>query len=744
MKLNKVAKKIIVYLILALIVGFGAYLYRQELAIKIDPNDNSFQFALFDEAANIIKEIGRGRLSVFHLFDSFNERWSEGFSLSMYYAHLPQAIGAWLSLTFHLDLYQLFNVLKYLALILMPLAFFIGSKILGMSDLFGVFSALFFQLTFTDGFYGVDSSSFLWRGWGLSSQLFALLFLPLALACSYRYLEEGKYLSLAVFFNFIVAQFHSGIFLMLGISYVILAVFHLKEGWSFFKRLIIFLGLNAFFLSYFFIFFFFMGQYRNFSYWDGWWKFNSFGIKQTIEWFFNGALFDFGRLPFVTFFVAFGALYSLKKQKRFINFIGLSFLLYLLLFLGRATWGSLIDLIPGMSEFHLHRFIVMVQVSGIYLAAAAAEGVARSAGWRIGSAGWRMGILGGLGVLGILGVWMAEKPIIKYAKDNNNMIVSYNQNYEREKGDYEKLKAKLRSLPKARIYIGRPGNWGHNFTVGGVPLYMALSKDGFAVIGNAPESWSPNSEFDQFFNDYDQISYNLYNVAYLIFSKETFTPPSFAQPLDKIGKYLIYRVDADGWFTSGTSNFTVDGKKATLASITRLWFGSDLLKKGEYPEIGARKPGKIAVEMLDGQNFQTANLTSNLWKSYPLYEVSGPVNQLFDFQGEKSGLNYEVKFRLTKNCPNCVVVFKNTYHPGWQVTVNGQESPIFPVFPYYVGIPVGKAGNYEIVASYQPNQLKSMLIYLEVIVLIYLLFRFGRRLSRKLKFGLNFSRWRRG
>ncbi len=738
-------QKVITYILLAIIVGFGAYLYRQELIIKVDPNDNSFQYALFDEAANTIKEIGRGRLSIFHLFDSFNERWSEGFSLPMYYAHLPQAVGAWLGLTFHLDLYQLFNILKYLALVLMPAAFFVGGRILGMGDLFSLLSALFFQLTFTDGFYGVDSSSFLWRGWGLSSQLFALLFLPLALAYSYRYLEEEKYLGLAILFNFIVAQCHSGVFLMLGISYAILAVFHLKEGWPFFKRMGIFLALNAFFLSYFLIPFFSLGQYRNFSYWDGWWKFNSFGFKQTIEWFFNGALFDFGRWPLVTFFVAFGALYSLKKQKRFINFIGFSFLVYLVLFLGRATLGGLIDLIPGMSEFHLHRFIVLVQVSGIYLAASSAEGLIK---WvrektNLGRLGI-LGILGIFGVLGIWGIWRVEKPLVKYAQENGEMIIKFNQLYQEEKEDYDKLKAKLRTLPKARIYAGRPGNWGRNFTVGGVPLYMALSQDGFAVIGNAPESWSPNSEFDQFFNEYDQVSYNLYNVAYLVFSVESFNPPKFAQPFDKIGKYLVYKIDTDGWFTSGISNFTVSGKKTYLTNITRLWFGSDLLKAGEYPEVGENRTGKINVKMLDGQTFQTSVVTSSLWKSYPLTRMSGPVGKFFDFQSQKSELDYKVKFKLTKDCPNCLIVLKNTYHPGWQVTINGKKTTPFPVFPYYIGIPVEKTGSYEIVASYKPNTLKVILICLETIVLLYLLLCFGRGLSRKLKLGLNFGGRRRG
>ncbi|MBI2641790.1 hypothetical protein HYW87_04345, partial [Candidatus Roizmanbacteria bacterium] len=305
---------------LIFIIGFNFYLYRNEFKVQIDPNDNVFQYALVDEAKNIWKQVFDGKLSPFYLLDSFNERWAEGFSLSFYYSHLPQAVIALLSFVLPIDAYKLFVIIRTLFLIMMPLSFYFSARILRLPRLYGLILAFFSQAIFTDGLYGIDSSSFIWRGWGLSAQLFAVFFLPLAFAYGYEYLQHRKHLARAILFNVLVAQAHFGIFTLLLTAYPffwlvsilpkllrqpisteqILKRIRDDKSKELVKRSIVFLFSTLFFLSYFIVPFFLYGQYRNFSVWDPIWKFDSWGLKQILIWFLNGELFDFGRLPILT------------------------------------------------------------------------------------------------------------------------------------------------------------------------------------------------------------------------------------------------------------------------------------------------------------------------------------------------------------------------------------------------------------------------------------------------------------
>ena len=763
-------KRTVIYGLLALIVIFSAYIYRQEVNIRPEVNDNSFQYALVDDAKNLWQQILAGKLSPFYLVDSFNNRWNEGLALSDYYNHLPQAVIGLASIVTHVGAHTFFLWTKYLMLILLPVMFFAGAKLLGMTDLAALLSAFFSQAIFTNGFYGIDSSNFLWRGWGLSSQLLALFFLPVALGYGWRYLggSGGKGgLGKAVFFNFLVAECHSGIFLMLVISYPVIIFYEvimsfrrktesrdsgslpagrqgqIKSGMT---RLIVFGGVLFILLSYFLVPYFLQGNYRNFSFWDPAWKFNSFGLKQIVTWFINGDLFDFNRLPVLTFLVLFGVLAglksfkSLKSSESTSGWLAILFIVYFLLYLGRPTWGRLIDLIPGLAEFHLSRFIVMVQVAGIFVAGeftAFIIGILDASflsPWEpSGQAGvpsrkksassasdneiikpWNIFIkylryLLIIGAIGVLSVYM-ERPVVKYATENNNMIVSFNKQYVADYPDYQKMVEKLRSMPAGRVYAGQPGNYfGRNLTVGGEPVYMAMAQDGFYTLGNAPESWSPNAESDQFFDENRPEFYDLYNVRYLVMPA-SYQPPKFARLVIQSGKYYLYRIATSGWFDIGVSDQTVTAGKTGLIDFVHLWLSSVMVAQKNYPAIIF---GRQAIDR------------SSLWPRFPFAAgKTAPSGKVEDSPcPSPTDQSYCATVSLPKNCPDCIVVLKNTYHPNWQIFVNGKRSEAFPVFPFFIGIPLTKAGEYQVEAVYRPGTVKIILVWAAaILMLLYLVF----------------------
>ena len=74
-------------------------------------------------------------------------------------------------------------------------------------------------------------------------------------------------------------------------------------------------------------------------------------------------LFDFGRLPFVTMLAAVGLGVCLWQWRReqFRAPVAI-FILFLLIYFGRPTWGPILGLLPMGQDLHLDRFIAGVHL----------------------------------------------------------------------------------------------------------------------------------------------------------------------------------------------------------------------------------------------------------------------------------------------------------------------------------------------------------------------------------------------
>ena len=707
-------KKYLPYGLLIIIILFNLYLYRGEFKVLSDPNDNTFHFSLIDDAKNIWKQVFNGKLSPLYLLDSWNERWAEGFPLSLYYSHLPEAIISLLGFLVPISTFKLFVIIRTLLLILLPVTFFFGAQILGFSAGFGLIFSFFSQAIFTDGLYGLDSTNFLWRGWGLFSQLLAIFFLPLAFAYGIDYLKNKKNLGKALLFNFLLAQSHFGMFYLLMFAYPVYWIFSLNKWQEIGKKILWFLFLLIVSLSYFIFPFFLTSQYRNFSLWDPIWKFNSWGLNQIIIWLTNGDLFDFNRFPFLTIFVIGGLLWGLVSRNKLIRYLVAVFGLYFILFLGRGILGPLTDLIPGLSEYHLHRVIVMFQFFGLLIAS-----------------GWLLDLLQLLNrqknlflmilavSLGLYSVYLIEKPIINYVKDNDIWIERSNIDYQKNINDYRVITDRLRKLPSARVYAGRPGNWGREFKIGDTQIYMALAQDGFPIIGFLPQSWSPNSDAEQFFNEENPKHYELYNVGYLVMPAEK-KAPDFAKLIIKKGRLSLYKINLEGWFTIGKSSLEVVTKKVNLINIVHLWFNSPMFNNKDYPIISLNNEKSTFVDRtikMSGQN--NYDISKNIWKENPFLVREEKLNDLIINRTEgKDQRSYYTSFHLKSQCDNCILILKQTFHPGWKIQVNGKNQKSFPVFPFYIGVQINDPGDYKIIASYRPSTFKTFLLIIGGLVFL--------------------------
>ncbi len=798
-------------------IVFNLWLYRLEPTAKIDPNDNTFQYALVDRTNQIWdyanktcpKNLSFVICHLSFLIDHWVPNWAQGYNLPYYYSHLPQVVivGSYRLLqpllTTGYSLFAYYHVVIYLLLSFFPLSVFLALRLINLSWGTAGLGALLATQISTDGLYGLDPPSFLWRGYGLSSQLFAMFFLPLALAYSWRWLSVRGGLTFwpAVFFLFATTAGHLGIgiiaFLSIGVLALAPSIYSLlnqkskdlilKQLRSDLTKLMILAGVAIFFLSYWLIPIFLNGNYHNISVWDPIWKFDSYGAKDIVNKLFNGDLFDFGRLPILTLFVFVGFFASLYSAGSSANFempaegarsadeverdraarkigratsapfasFGLLFVFWLLLYFGRTTWSGLIDLIPGMREFHLSRFIVGVHLAGLFLAPIGVQKIVSSITYQVSRILKRESSL----VLplvylfiGLFVYWFIYPQTIRYNQTNEVLIRRANDNYAKVTGDFNDLLATLRRLEAerpGRILAGRGGSWGKNFRVAETPYYMALSTEGLPVVLWLPETWSPNSDTEQFLSEGLERDYALYNIRYVVTPARNAshsdaggppTPPAggAVQPFWKLVKatpsWKLYTVNTPGYFSLGTKPAIVSVTKENYLNLVHLWIQSDYPQKGLFPQLTfaknyPQKTGLPNFRLLDEANYLVPDgSVHNLMQDPPRYL---PANESADkprilSQENAADMIFKAKVEVPKDCVECLLVLKQTYHPNWKATVAGREVKPINVFPFFLAVPLSEAGTHEVIFSYEPATLKKLLLLSEIIVL--LVFMGGKKL----------------
>src|SRR5207248_9006686 len=112
-------------------------------------------------------------------------------------------------------------------------------------------------------------------------------------------------------------------------------------------RLALLLAILALLTSYFLAGFLLDSAYLNRSVWEQPEKYDSLGAARVLGTLVSGGLFDFGRAPVLTLLAALGLGGCLRRwrEERYRLPVVL-FVVWLLLYFGRPTWGVLLNLLP--------------------------------------------------------------------------------------------------------------------------------------------------------------------------------------------------------------------------------------------------------------------------------------------------------------------------------------------------------------------------------------------------------------
>jgi hypothetical protein len=791
-------------------VWFNLNLYHLEPTATTDPNDNNFQFALVDRA-NTVWDFAHDTCSkefflaypichLSYMSDHWVPNWAQGYNVPYYYSHTPQIaiVASYRFLNFihainGMSLFTFYHWVIYFLLCLFPLPLFIALRVIGLSWFMAGVGAVFGTHLSTDGLYGLDPSSFLWRGYGLSSQLYAMIFFPLSLAFSWKFMNESSAVSLqlsafhdllknktfwlAVLFTVATVSGHLGIGMMALLSVGIFALARplsklvaqesirdIKEdGIESFIRLALLGGTVILFLAYWIIPTMTGNNYHNISYWDPVWKFNSYGWKETVIRLTNGDLLDFGRFPvltLLTFIGAFLAPFLLFKKTSAVssqqstnnvptsNFqhptslsyfaFSLLFIFWVMMYFGRTTWGGLIDLIPGMTEFHLSRFIVGLHITAMFLAAIGFSGIvnavaktfqsllATNAKQKASDVPWWAHIALGVVLLSIIAPPVYNQTT-KYNELNDKLIVQANGNAAKIQTDVDEMMKELKSLPPSRVYLGRGGSWGKNFKIAETEMFMYASNFGIPTVCWLPETWSPNSDIEQYFSENQKNDYDLMNLHWVM-APPTEKPQPFYKEIKRNPSWVLYEVPTSGYFEVGTRNMAVITKKTDYVNIVRLWLQSSIPSTKLFPQIAFKKseiytPGDMPIiQMVDEANYLTAQgKRQNIWGINPLYGGDAPKAQLVGPESVDRDMVFKTTVKVEQGCKNCMIILKQSYHPSWIATVDGRQVKPITVFPFYIGIPLETSGVHEIVVSYKPSSFKVIMLTASVAAALILI-----------------------
>ena len=410
-------------------------------------------------------------------------------------------------------------------------------------------------------------------------------------------------------------------------------------------------------------------------------------------------MFDYGRLPSLTILAAVGLAVCLKRwrQERYRLPVAL-FIVWLVLYFGRPTWGALLDLLPFSRDLHLHRLIAGVHLAGIFLMGI---GLALPWQWALKRRDVRRLLVASALTTLILAPAYRERNV--YLLQNAAWMSSSRAAFASEAQDLESLTDTLQQLPPGRVYAGFPANWGKDYTVGAVPMYAVINSTGIDMLGALYHALSLNADVQVLFDESRPELYNAFNVRYVVAPADR-AFPDFVQPVRQFGRHRLYQVATTGYFDLVRSDLVFEGDRDSFYPAASGWLLSDLPRLKQHPILVF---GQASVE--EG-------------KALPLSQAGDVIARTVFTQETAPGRivsesvesnTYQARVEVERNS---VLLLKVTYHPGWHASMDGVEVGAMMLMPSFTGLKVSP-GVHVVRFEYRSPWLRSALLIVGLVAL---------------------------
>jgi hypothetical protein len=636
-----------------------------------------------------------------------------GYPLFHHYQHIPHLFLAITNLvtSSFLSLMDLFNISRFILLVFFPLSVFVAMRRFGFEYLAAGLSALFASLISTNGLYGLDFSSYIWRGYGLYTQLWAMFFLPLAMAEVYRASREESSFFWPVFLSALVllSNLLYGYILFISAIFFIFLKAKRNEIFERAKRLILIGILIGLVSAYEILPSVLDRNFFNPTVWFDPIRYDSYGFSWVLENLFKGNLLDYGRFPsFTILFFAGIVVLALVKRYREEKYRILLIIpvVWLLFYFGRSTWGPLFNILPFASDLQANRFI-----AGFHLGAIMLAGAGLSQVWQlIGRRFIYLGIISLLILIGFLSPVYMERG--RYCMENGNYRAENRQALEAEKQELAEIVNTLKDLPPGKVYAGLPANFGKSdkYRIGMIPLYAIFPQNGLDSFGYAYHAFALSDDIRLLFNDARPAEYNLFNIRYVLLHK-TWTPGSFYIKVKEFQNYTLYQVPGTGYFDFVDPDALFYGSRKDFYQANSRWFESTPPATRQNPIVfvGAKPQDSSGLEAYSFKEVNNIILAELAQRNKP-----GEMGKIFNDKAEFN--KYSVQFEAYRES---YLMLKQNYHPGWKTYIDGKEAATVMLAPGFAGTKV-QPGTHEAVFLYQSPPWRLPLIILGILILVIL------------------------
>ncbi len=664
---------------------------------------------------------------------------SLGFPVFHHYQHLPHVALALIHVvTFNVfPLIELMRWSTYLLLSLFPLSIFWSLRRFSFDPLTCAMGAVLASLIGNDFqlFGGFGYVNYGFDGVGLYTQLWGMILLPMALALGFRTMRtnQGYFLATLLLSATLMSHLLYGYmaFLTLGfLSFVPESQVSLNKSlvlgiWNHWKRLAVLFILVLSVTMYFLVPFLLDHEHFSAAENRALLALDSYGYQVILQTLVSGDLFDLGRFPSFSILIFAGiaiCIFSLREVRYLVPLA--IFSIWLLLFFGRSTWGSAMDLLPLSQDVYMHRFIGGVHLGGILLAA-----VALAVPWRwVVSRGNTLYIVGAL-VLTVLIVSPLYVERKTYLSDKAVETRENQRELNSEQEDLDEIIETLKELPPGRVYAGMTSpsptpeggdRWGEQYQIGSVTVANLLLAAGLDVLSTNLHDYSLSAVVEDFFDDSRPEQYNLFNIKYVVLPENS-QVPNFFKPIKSIGRHQLYQVETTGYFDLVGSGLLFAGGKTAFHSAAYSWLTSGLPEAKLHPQVsidGSPKhldPRKrpSTVNWIP-QKPATQSLESLIdLDSYVAMAHASPSRG--SIVSEDVGTNhYSAVVSVERES---ILMLKTTYHPNWRIAVDGAEAESLMLMSGFMGVQL-PPGEHEVRMEYRSRDLRKVLLALGFLSLV--------------------------
>src|SRR5882757_3123750 len=555
-------------LLLALALLFNAVLLAPEARIERVPvNDLPFQIGASER-------LGESIAHAEPFLDPWVSQWSLGFPLWRIYQPLPHLVAAAVIAICSpfASPASSFAFFYYLLLVLLPASCYLGTRLMGFNPVAAGLASILVLMPNEGGDfgrYGLSYGAYVWRGSGLYTELFALLVMLPALGLVARAIDTGARQTSAALGLALTALSHIFFGYIVFVSTAVWALASPRDGRpQRIARAVSIAGMAMLLLLWFVVPMWLAGGEVNRSRWDPAYKFDSYGASIILPELFSGRLLDYGRLPVLSLMVALGTLvaainFNDKLARRLLCLMAV----WLALFFGRETWGYLLLLVGVPSLFHLHRlqaafelFAVLIAAWGLERVIAAAMQAPRQVTIAVGAA---------LGAA-ILLLVLNRAEFLRINKLSGEATLAA---FERERGDLEASLADVHAIlakRPGRVSAGKAADWGESFKIGDAKVYSFLSRYRLDEATNLYHTISRTSDFMVLRDENNPAEQDFFAIR-AVLALATLIPPSRFQRRSTHGRFAVFEVSDEGYFSLVDIGASYDGPPATWYDPISKW-----------------------------------------------------------------------------------------------------------------------------------------------------------------------------